>query len=90
MRGIIKPVETRWISNAPQPGWVEVDFIDASGQVRAVVDKPSVFTQTPWSRESSTPPDCAIACDVASAGDAEVVVELAFGLGSTGGQTFSP
>lgn len=87
MKRIIKPVDARWISDVPQPGWVEVDFVDSLGQVWTVADKPSVFTRGLWTKESSTPPDCGVACDISSTRDDVAVIELAFGLASAGGQS---
>ena len=33
----------RWVSDEPQPGWVEVELTDASGTVHSLFDKPPVF-----------------------------------------------
>ncbi len=33
----------RWVSDDPQPGWVETQFRSADGQVWQTFDKPSVF-----------------------------------------------
>src|SRR5688500_18444538 len=33
----------RWVSDEPQPGWVEVQLTDADGVVWSLFDKPPVF-----------------------------------------------
>jgi hypothetical protein len=37
----------RWISDEPQPGWIEVEFIDADGRRWLVHDKPPMFEEPP-------------------------------------------
>lgn len=34
----------RWLSDEPQPGWVEARFTDASGRAWTLEDKPPIFT----------------------------------------------
>lgn len=33
----------RWVSDEPQPGWVEAKFIDAAGETWTFFDKPPIF-----------------------------------------------
>jgi hypothetical protein len=35
----------RWISDEPQPGWIEVEFLDAEGRRWLVHDKPPIFAE---------------------------------------------
>jgi hypothetical protein len=34
---------TRWVSDEPQPGWIEVQLTDADGRTWRFLDKPRVF-----------------------------------------------
>ncbi len=33
----------RWVSDEPQPGWVEARLVDADGRTWVFFDKPSIF-----------------------------------------------
>lgn len=58
----------RWISDEPQPGWIEVEFIDADGRRWLVHDKPPIFAEPPDGilQTSSFPMPTLIPCDVVS------------------------
>lgn len=58
----------RWISDEPQPGWIEVEFIDADGRRWLVHDKPPIFELPPGgiSATSSYPMPTLIPCKVES------------------------
>lgn len=58
----------RWISDEPQPGWVEVEFVDADGRRWLVHDKPPIFAEPPngFLLTSSYPMPTLIPCDVVS------------------------
>jgi hypothetical protein len=34
----------RWVADKPQPGWVEVSLVDASGREWLFFDKPPIFS----------------------------------------------
>lgn len=34
----------RWVSDEPQPGWVEAQVVDAGGRVWSFFDKPPIFS----------------------------------------------
>jgi hypothetical protein len=58
----------RWISDEPQPGWIEVEFIDAGGRRWLVHDKPPIFVNPPggFLPTTSYPMPTLIPCDVES------------------------
>jgi hypothetical protein len=43
----VRATALRWVSDEPQPGWVEVEFIDADGRRWLVHDKPPIFAEPP-------------------------------------------
>lgn len=47
-----------------QPGWVEVEFVDAQGQRHTFVDKVPGFTSLPLDAHSSYPQPGQVACEV--------------------------
>ena len=49
-----------------QPGWVEVEFVDAQGQHHTFVDKVPGFTSLPLDAHSSYPQPGQVACEVLS------------------------
>jgi len=58
----------RWISDEPQPGWIEVEFIDADGRRLLVHDEPPIFEEPPggFLPSSPYPVPTLIPCDVVS------------------------
>jgi hypothetical protein len=64
----IRATALRWISDEPQPGWIEVEFIDADGRRWLVHDKPPIFAEPPggFLPTSSFPMPTLMACDVLS------------------------
>jgi hypothetical protein len=67
MHGIVATA-LRWISDDPQPGWIEVEFIDADGRPWLVHDKPPIFAEPPggFLPSSAYPAPTLIPCDVVS------------------------
>jgi len=82
----IRPVTSRWVSDDPFPGWVEVDFEDSLGRICTVADKPSVFASSAWSAEPGAPDDVGIGCRVINESGERTTVQLAWGLESRGGE----
>lgn len=65
----IRATALRWISDEPQPGWIEVEFIDADGRRWPVHDKPPMFVEPPgggFLATSSYPAPTLILCDIES------------------------
>jgi hypothetical protein len=65
----IRATALRWISDEPQPGWIEVEFIDADGRRWLVHDKPPMFVEPPgdgFLPTSSYPAPTLIPCDLVS------------------------
>jgi hypothetical protein len=64
----VRATVLRWISDEPQPGWIEVEFIDAEGRQWLVHDKPPIFALPPGgiSATSAYPMPTLIPCDVES------------------------
>ena len=58
----------RWISDEPQPGWIEVEFITADGQRHLVHDKPPMFAEPfdPFLSTSFYPVPTLIPCEILS------------------------
>ena len=62
----IRASALRWISDEPQPGWIEVEFVDADGRRWQVHDKWPMFAEPPggfWPT-SYYPARTMIPCDV--------------------------
>ena len=53
----------RWVDDEPQPGIVELSFLDASGARHVVVDKQAYFTASS-ATDRERPDDLAIRCQV--------------------------
>lgn len=76
----------RWVSDDPQPGWVETQFRDADGEVWQMFDKPSVFEQpggVSLTASTDYPVEVEMPVTVLSTRDSEVgnvVVSLPWGL----------
>jgi hypothetical protein len=54
----------RWVSDDPQPGWVEARLVDAEGVERSFLDKWVIFTVDRVSPTSSFPIPAMIRCEV--------------------------
>ena len=86
----IRPTDSRWISDQPQPGWVELDFVDAQGRLWTVADKSAVFSSSIWDSESGTPMDVGIDCHIVGESEDGLEVRLAHDVASsTGHRTFT-
>jgi hypothetical protein len=57
-----------WVSDEPQPGWVEARFSDAAGKPWSVFDKSAIFTSEPINRDSPYPVEGSIRCEVRGRG----------------------
>lgn len=77
----------RWVSDEPQPGWVEVILTDASGRKHSIFDKPPLFDAANRVRpDSAYPIEVDLQCDVEADAGGEVVVRLLHGLESSTGR----
>lgn len=55
----------RWVSDDPIPGWLEVTFTDAAGQLWRVFDKPPVFgSSVELNRDSPFPVAVELDCEI--------------------------
>ncbi|WP_171075354.1 hypothetical protein [Nonomuraea basaltis] len=55
----------RWVSDEPQPGWVEARFTDAHGRRWTFFDKPPIFeNEAELTPEASYPQEAGLACVV--------------------------
>ena len=68
----------RWVSDEPQPGWVEVQLIDADGAVWSLFDKPPVFDADDRLTPDAAYPlevelDCEIVCRQADASGRDLI-----------------
>jgi hypothetical protein len=52
----LRCVAVRWVSDEPQPGWVEVLLTDTDGRTWQFFDKPPIFDATGRLTSSSTFP----------------------------------
>jgi len=85
----------RWISDEPQPGWIEAHLVDAWGKEWTFEDKPYIFAgDREVSAHSTHPQPGVIRCEIVKhwrdAGDREFVTvdtELPCHVESTTGQT---
>jgi hypothetical protein len=64
----LRATALRWISDEPQPGWVEVELVDADGRRWLVHDKPPIVAEPPngFLPTSSYPMPTLIPCHVVS------------------------
>jgi hypothetical protein len=62
----VRATVLRWISDEPQPGWIEVEFSDGDGRRWLVHDKPPIFVEPPgrFSAATSYPVPTLIPCQV--------------------------
>lgn len=82
---LLRAERWRWLSNDPQPGWVEVEFTDADERRWIVADKPPIFFTDPtWDRDTEIPAHVSIECRVIDdlATSPVVTVTLAWGVES--------
>ena len=82
----------RWVSDEPQPGWVEASIVDARGRRWSFFDKPPVFSDGDVRQSSDFPLPGVIRCEVVSSSHADdgveiVEVRLLDGVESTEGAT---
>jgi hypothetical protein len=82
----------RWVSDEPQPGWVEARLTDARGRRWAVFDKPPVFAGGELlTADAHYPVDAHLGCEVIGSGvgadGVELVRILLLGSESVEGQT---
>ena len=57
----------RWVSDEPQPGWVEVQCVDALGRTWSFFDKPPIFSESAhWSESAMFPIETTVECRVLS------------------------
>jgi hypothetical protein len=62
---LLRAERWRWISDEPQPGWIEVEFTDADDHQWIVADKPPIFfTEPEWNRANDQPHVVSINCEV--------------------------
>jgi hypothetical protein len=54
----------RWLSDEPQPGWVEANLTDANGRVWQLFDKWVIFSSEVLSGADTFPRSGSIACEV--------------------------
>jgi hypothetical protein len=62
---LLRAERWRWISDEPQPGWIEVEFTDATDHRWIVADKPPIFFSEPiWYRATDLPVFVSVDCEV--------------------------
>jgi hypothetical protein len=59
----------RWVSDEPQPGWIEVVMTDAGGRLWRFFDKPPIFSAQNITRDSSFPIPVIIRVNIIEDGD---------------------
>jgi hypothetical protein len=82
----------RWLSDEPQPGWVEASIVDAQGRRWSFFDKPAIFSDEGIGPSSEFPLPGVIRCEIVSPnpgdGGVEVVeIRLHDGVESAEGST---
>lgn len=77
----------RWVRDEPNPGWVEVQFTDAHGEVWHFFDKPPIFERAdgaPLTRATSYPVDIEMPVTVSETRESDLgvvaVIALPWGL----------
>jgi len=73
----VRATAVRWVSDDPQPGWIEVHLDLADGTTAALFDKPPIFGIRDRF-EASVP--VAIDCDIADDRGDTVVIALRHGI----------
>jgi hypothetical protein len=57
----------RWVSDEPQPGWVEIHLVDADGAVWSLFDKPPVFgADDRLTPDATYPVEVELDCEIVS------------------------
>jgi hypothetical protein len=56
----------RWLSDEPQPGWVEASIVDAQGRRWSFFDKPAIFSDEGIGPSSEFPLPGVIRCEIVS------------------------
>ncbi|MEV8375281.1 hypothetical protein AB0P21_21280 [Kribbella sp. NPDC056861] len=65
MQSMLRCEAVRWVSDEPFPGWIEVTFTDADGQLWSVFDKPPVFdSSVELMRDAPFPVAAELTCEV--------------------------
>ncbi|WP_125567382.1 hypothetical protein [Nocardioides baekrokdamisoli] len=84
----VKAQVVRWISDEPQPGWVEVHLIDAHGVTHSLFDKPPIFESVATITSDAHYPIAAVLdCDIAPGPtDDAVTVALRHGVETSDGK----
>lgn len=77
----------RWVSDEPQPGLVQVAFIDVDGNRHAFIDKVPIFTTECWQATSAFPAEAVIRVRVVRDGEPIVVSTDVDGVESIDGQS---
>lgn len=65
----IKVEIVKWLADEPIPGWVEAQFTDARGNVRAFFDKPDIFTAEPVRPSTTFPVPGRLRCEIVDRGN---------------------
>lgn len=60
----VKCEVVRWVSNEPQPGWVEGKLVDAQGATWRFFDKPPIFTSEAIDASTELPVDGKLRCRI--------------------------
>jgi hypothetical protein len=88
----VKCEVVRWLSDEPQPGWVEASMVDAQGRRWSFFDKPAILSDQGIVKSSEFPLSGLIRCEIVPAnqrdGGVEVVeIRLHDGVESAEGST---
>jgi hypothetical protein len=78
----------RWVSDEPQPGWVEVHLDLADGTVAKFFDKPPIFTDLLLLPNDAYPVTLTLTCTVAEAAVDTTLVTLVHAEDELGRRTF--
>ncbi len=72
----VRGAALRWVSDEPQPGWVEVELRDANGAVHSLFDKPPIFesASVDLRRDSPYPVPVEVQCRVIGAPDEDTLL----------------
>lgn len=72
----VKCEVVRWLSDEPQPGWVEASMVDAQGRRWSFFDKPAIFSDEGIGQSSEFPLPGMIRCEIVSANQGDGCVEV--------------
>ena len=78
----------RWVSDDPQPGWVEVHLDLADGTIAKFFDKPPIFTDLLLLPDGVYPVALTLTCTVAEVAGSSTVVTLVHAEDEQGRMTF--